>query len=122
MDINNFYEIIDFGKFLKKKISYFDSYLKGKKIMFKDIILLCLFTNGINISFSLANIELFLLTNLDVSTYYLIKTKNKLNHILFQYLRNFILDYIYQTKEPRLIGVDGTWIALSKNLKNDGFN
>ena len=119
MDIDS---IIPFCNFIKVSVDRINTNIRNKIISFKDILYCSLYMNSIPCSYSLANINMGTKEIIDVSDDAL---KKKRKNTSFQYLKQIsdsLIDFIYKDdNDPRVIGVDGTYISLSIKLKSEGF-
>src|ERR1700722_2623579 len=121
MNIDKPIEFCKFFKSIVKKVNEEVS-TKNEILKFKDILYCCLYMNGNSYSYSLANMHMYMDNIIDVSDCALIKRRKTISHIHFKKIRNGILNFIYKNNNtPRIIGVDGTYIPLSINLKKYGF-
>ena len=121
MNIDKPIEFCKFFKSIVKKVNEEVS-TKNEILRFKDILYCCLYMNGNSYSYSLANMHMYMDNIIDVSDCALIKRRKTISHIHFKKIRNGILNFIYKNNNtPRIIGVDGTYIPLSINLKKYGF-
>ena len=119
MDFN---KIINFLKIFKSIVENIKNDGRNKIITFKDIFYCCLYMNGNTCSYSLANINMCTNDIFDVSDTALKKKRNSINFIHFKQISDSLIDFIYENNnEPRIIGVDGTYIPLSIDLKKEGF-
>jgi hypothetical protein len=120
----NITDIICFSKFLKTTIETISNKIsdKTKIITFKDIIYCCLYMNGSSCSYSLANINMCMNDIIDVSDTALKKKRNSFDYSYFKQISDNMINFIYENdNNPRIIAVDGTYIPLSINLQNYGF-
>jgi len=92
------------------------------KIFFKDIIFYSSLVIGNSSSFEVVNSQLKVNNILDVSKTALINRKNNLHADNILELNNDLLNHIYSSKKPRIIGIDSTFLALLKEVKKYGFS
>ena len=110
MDIE---KLVTFCEFFRSTIeSIDDASIRTKIITFKDIIYCCLYMNGSSSSYSLANINMCNNDIIDVSDTALKNKRNAIDYIHFKKISDALLNFVYQggEDEPRIIGVDGTYI------------
>jgi hypothetical protein len=105
-----------------KKINNHIKSRNDKIVQFRDIIYYSSISIGNGYSYDLVNSHLKINNILDVSKNTLIKHKNKLDHVHILTLNDSLLEYVYDTNNRRIIGVDGTYIILLKMLHEYGFN
>ena len=119
MNIEN---IIVFCRFIRMIIDETNNEFNNKIISFKDILYCCLYMNGTSCSYSLANIHMCMNDIIDVSDNSLKKKRNKICYTHFKQISDSLIKFIYEDdNERRIIGVDGTYIPISINFKEDGF-
>jgi hypothetical protein len=117
-------KIISFCKFFKSVIRNVENEIqnKNKILTFKDILYCCLYMNGTSSSYSLTNINMYINNIVDISDTVLKKERNTIDYTYFKQVSDSLLDFIYEyVDEPRIIGVDGTYIPLSIKLKENNF-
>ena len=120
----NFEKLATFCKFFRATIESInnDASSKTKKITFKDILYCCLYMNGSSCSYSLANINMCMNDIIDVSDTAIKNKRNAIDYIHFKKVSDTLLDFVYQeNNNQRIIGVDGTYLPLSIELKKFGF-
>src|ERR1700729_3597135 len=120
----NINELIDFFKFFRSVVKKINDNIpnKTKIISFNDILYCCLYRSGNSCSYSLTNINMCMNNIIDVSKVSLIKKRDSINFVYFKKICNEILNFIYKDHDKqRIIGVDGTYIPLSIELKKYGF-
>jgi hypothetical protein len=117
-------EIIDFCKFFKSIVKDVESDIpnRTKVITFIDILYYCIYMNGNSCSYSMANINMFLMDIFDVTDSSLIQKRNSVNFSYFKQISNSLGDFfIKNNTSPRIFAVDGSYIPLSIDLKKYGF-
>ena len=118
----NFVKIIDFLKFFRSSVESIQITGRNKIITFKDIFYCCLYMNGNSSSYSLTNINMFINDIFDVTDTALKKKRNNVNFVHLKQISDSLIDFIYENdNEPRIIGVDETYVPLSIDLKDEGF-
>jgi Transposase DDE domain len=91
------------------------------QIFFRDILYYSSLIIGNNQSYNIINTQLKINNILNVSKNALVKQKNNLEYNHIDTLNNDLLNYIYESNNPRIIAVDGTYITLLKKFEKYGF-
>ena len=114
---------IDFSKLLRTNIISEEETIEGRhrKITFTDIIY-CITHLSLNNSYYITNMNMFINNILDVSVSALIKKRDTISSKHFKLINECLLNKIYKYGNVRILGVDGTYIPLSIELKNEGFS
>ena len=111
--------VIIFAKFIKSCLSGTNiDTCRNKYITFKDIFYFCSHKNGNSFSYSLANYHMKMknITNVTDKAY-LIK-RNSIDPIYFEKINDYLLEHLYKNNgTPRILGIDGTYLPVSINLK-----
>src|SRR5437868_9091578 len=81
-------------------------------INFKDIIYYSSIMIGNDHSYDSINAHLKIKNILDISKNALVKRKNNLDPQYINSLNNDLLNHIYNSDKPRIIGIDGTYILI----------
>src|SRR5437016_5249897 len=116
--------LISFSKFFRSIVERISDELSDntKIITFKDILYCCLYMNGNSSTYSLANIHMCMNDIINVTDTALKNKRDTFNYIYFKQISDTILNYTYEDDETsRLIGIDSTYVPLSIELKEYGF-